>query len=81
MGPGMRLKKKHSRKGSDAKQTDGNPGENKVQEHQINRKLRNQRNSKLKRSSRNKEKQEGRKDRRETQRVIIKHSTYGGDQG
>ena len=42
-----------------------------MQEHQINRKLRDQRNSKLKRSSRNKEEQEGRKDRRETQRVII----------
>ena len=42
-----------------------------MQEHQINRKLRDQRNSKLKRSSKNKEERKGRKDRRKTQRVII----------
>ena len=64
-------KEKHSRKGPDAEQTDGNLRENKVQAHQINRKLRDQRNSKLKRSSRNKEERKGRKDRRETQGVMI----------
>ena len=41
-----------------------------MREHQINRKVRDQRNSKLKRSSRNKGKQEGMKNRRETQKVI-----------
>ena len=76
----MRWEKKHARKGPKAKQTDGNPGENKVREHQINKKVRDQRNSKLKRSSRNKGKQEGRK--RHAVRVNQnRHSTYGGDQG